>query len=96
MELKYYLIAGIAAGVDRLAWAVFGHIWRLVPPKPWEPWWQAVFSGIGGVVGAFVITQVIDRPDLFSIIVGAYIGSRLVGGILDTMAKPRQVDAARQ
>lgn len=93
--IKYYIIAGLFAIVDRVAWAIWGKIWRLIPPKGWEPWGHAVLSGIGGIAGAFAVTQMLGQVDLFTIIVGAYIGGRLVGGVLDTMATPRQADAAR-
>jgi hypothetical protein len=93
--IEYYIIAGLVAGVDRLTWAIYGRIWKLIPPKGGEPWLHAVFSAIGGVVGAFVVSKLTGQADLFSTVVGAFIGGRLVGGILDTMAKPRQVDAAR-
>jgi hypothetical protein len=94
--IEYYIIAGFVAGVDRVAWAIWGRIWRLVPPKPWEPWVHAVFSAIGGAVGALAITQLTRQNDLFTIVVGAIIGGRIVGGILDTMAAPRAADAPRQ
>jgi hypothetical protein len=30
--IEYYIIAGLVAGVDRLTWAIYGRIWKLIPP----------------------------------------------------------------
>jgi hypothetical protein len=89
--MEYMIIAGFVAAVDRLEWAVFGRIWKLIPPKGGNPWLQAVWSGIGGVIGAFAITRLTGQTDLFTAVVGAFIVGRIVGGIIDTV-----VDAPRQ
>lgn len=89
--MQYLIIAGFVAAVDRLEWAVFGRIWKLIPPKGGGPWVQAVLSGIGGVLGAFAITRLTGQTDLFTNVIGAFIAGRIVGGIIDTA-----VDAPRQ
>ena len=89
--MEYLIIAGFVAAVDRLMWAVFGRIWKLVPPRGGGPFVQAVFSGIGGALGALAITRLTGQTDLVTAIAGAFIAGRIVGGIMDTV-----VDAPRQ
>lgn len=89
--MEHLIIAGFVAAVDRLMWAVFGRIWKLMPPKGGGPWVQAVISGIAGVGGAFAIARLTGQADLVTAIVGAFIAGRIVGGIFDTF-----VDAPRQ
>ena len=89
--MQYLIIAGFVAVVDRLMWAVFGRIWKLIPPRGGGPWVQALISGIAGVAGAYALTRLTNQADLATAIVGAFIAGRIVGGIMDTF-----VDAPRQ
>jgi hypothetical protein len=87
------VIAFFAASVDRLYWAVFKERDMRVDPKgggPGGPLMQAVLAGIGGAAGAFLIARVTGSTDLFTAIVGAFIGGRLVGGIAGLATTPRQ------
>lgn len=84
--MEYLVIAGLVAGVDRLKWAVFGRIWKLIPPKGGGPWVQAVICGVGGAVGAYAIGQVLGQTDLLTAVIGGFIGGRIVGGVVDTVA----------
>lgn len=89
--MEYFIVAFFFAAVDRLQWAIFGRIWKLIPPKGGNPFLEAVFPGIGGAIGAFAITQLTGQTDLFTAIVGAFIAGRIVGGLIDTFVDtPRQ------
>jgi hypothetical protein len=86
-----WIIPFFAASVDRLYWAIYKRRDMVVPPKGGGPvgaWIQAFVSGIGGAAGAFAISRLTGQSDLFTLIVGAFIGGRLVGGIIDTVATP--------
>ena len=90
--MEYLIIAGFVAAVDRLMWAVFGRIWKLIPPKGGGPWVQAVYSGVGGALGALAIARWTGQTDLVTAVAGAFIVGRIVGGIMDTVVDaPRQV-----
>jgi len=89
-----WIIPFFAATVDRLYWAIFKNRDMRVPPKgpvgPLRAWGESVISGMAGAAGAYAISRGTGTSDLFTLIVGAFIGGRLVGGIIDTVATPRQ------
>lgn len=88
--MEYLIVAFFFAAVDRLQWAIFGRIWKLIPPGG-NPFLEAVFPGIGGAIGAFAITRLTGQTDLFTAVVGAFIVGRIVGGLIDTFVdRPRQ------
>ena len=80
-------IGALVAGVDRLYWAIFGvRDSRMPPNPPWWDWWLvSIYSAIGGAAGGFAISRIMDSTDLFTTVIGALIGGRLVGGMIETI-----------
>jgi hypothetical protein len=81
------IVCALVAGVDRLYWAIFGVRDSLIPPKPqwWNWWFVSIYSAIGGVAGGFAISRITDSTDLFTMVIGALIGGRLVGGMIESI-----------
>jgi hypothetical protein len=85
----FWIIPFFAATVDRLYWAIYKNRDERIPPKDGGPvvgaWISAFISGVAGAAGAFAINRMTGQMDLFTLVVGAFIGGRLVGGIIDTV-----------
>lgn len=82
--MNWIIIASFVAAVDRLYWAVFRRRDEVIPPKG-DPWLQAVFSAVGGALGALAITRLTGTSDPLTMVVGGFIGGRIVGGIIATV-----------
>ena len=91
-----WIIPFFAAAVDRLYWAIWKRRDMVTDPKgggpggPLKAWVEAVVSGIAGVAGAYATMRLTGQSDLVTSLAGAFIGGRLVGGIIDTVATPGQ------
>ncbi len=90
-----FVIPFFAAMVDRLYWAIYKRRDMVTDPKgggpggPLRAWVEAIVSGIAGVAGAYLIGRVGGQNDFLTTLVGAFIGGRIVGGLIDTFAAPR-------
>lgn len=85
------VIAFFFAATDRLYWLreLIFHLKVIDPDGPpvarvgmGQVWIQAVISGIGGVAGAYAITQLTHANDLVTVLAGAFIGGRLVSAAI--------------
>lgn len=90
--VPYLAIAFFFAATDALYWwwEMIYHL-QLVPhpkdPGPIRVWTRAAFSGIGGVAGAYGLTQLTGANDLLTVLAGAYIGGRIVGGAIASIRR---------
>jgi hypothetical protein len=82
-------IAFFFAATDALYWLkeLIFHLKVVDPDGPpierlggFEVWTRAAISGVGGVGGAYALVQLTNATDLLTVIVGAFIGGRIVGG----------------
>jgi hypothetical protein len=89
---QHLIIAFFFAATDSLywLWEMIFHL-QLVPPKgdPVGPalrvWSRAPISGVGGVGGAFALVQLTNSTDLLTVLAGAFIGGRIVGGAVASL-----------
>jgi hypothetical protein len=90
--MQPFIIAFFVATVDTLYYTVFGKILQVLPDRHGGgPWGRALISGVAGVAGAFAIMRLTGQVDIFTVVVGAVIGGRLVGGaIASTAPAPHQ------
>jgi hypothetical protein len=93
----FMVIGFFVAVVDRLYWAVFKNIIirsDIVPPKgpggPVGPLFEALICGIAGVAAAFVLGRQMGHSDLFTFVVGAFVGGRILGGAIDLATVARR------
>lgn len=94
MGRGHLIIAFFFAATDSLywLWEMIYHL-QLVPPKdPVGPgtlkvWIRAVICGVGGIAGAYALTQLGGTTELLTVLAGAYMGGRFVGGAMASFAR---------
>ena len=91
----HFAIPFFVAAVDRIYWAIFGRILKVLPDRhgggPWGAvLLQSVICGAAGVGGAIAIARLTGQSDLLTTLVGAFIAGRVVGVVIDIATTPSQ------
>lgn len=84
--MEFFLIAAAGSVADRLYMIVFKEPIQRGPSFP--QLFTAILCGIGGAAGALAVSQLTGQNNLFTAVVGAFIGGRLVGGAIDLARSP--------
>jgi hypothetical protein len=80
------VVAAFVAAVDPLYWAIFKERDIRIPPRGWL---QAVIGAVGGAAGAFAMSRLANTTDLLPVVLGGFIGGRLLVGIVATVRGSR-------